>query len=88
MKIRINMDEGWRFWPEYPGDFLYDNYGRGQPMTLEVPNEFIERYNTAYREFQVIHSKMEELYRLQQGLDHNEKEIASLNVKRLIEPTL
>lgn len=44
-------------------------------MTLEVPDEFIREFEDAWKKFQKLHSELEEMYRLQEGLSYVEPSV-------------
>ena len=92
VKVRMNVDEGWWFWPEdeFPSDAelqeLLDSLGedRDNPTfggetlgefvvrtsrpSIEIPQELFDEYKAAYERFCLVHSQMEQLYRVQQGM--------------------
>lgn len=78
VKVRIDMDEGWRWWPvtEAKRDAhelamgLEPDLARAirQPMTLEVDKELLDRYEAAYAQMRPLQEALENLYRVQQGL--------------------
>ena len=84
MKIRMVIDEGWYFCPNYPG-LPFHQSDPDRPATMEIPDELIERYNTAFQEFRNIHSIMEELYRLQEGMSVTQSILEGIDVKILNE---
>jgi hypothetical protein len=78
-KVRIEMDEGWRWWPIT--EAMRDAYETAmgfepdlarqlrQPMTLDVDQDLIDRYTTAYVAYRELQDQLEQLYRVQQGID-------------------
>jgi hypothetical protein len=78
VKIRVDMEEGWQWWPvtevqraTYEDAMGFDEALRRQlrrPMTLEVDQELVDRYEAAYKALQPIKEALEQLYRVQEGL--------------------
>lgn len=67
VKIHVDMDESWLFWPVYEGCQQY-RWSLPKTPTLEVPVALVEEYERASAAYFSIRDKMEALYRVQQGL--------------------
>lgn len=77
-QVRIEMDEGWRWWPDtVPAQTaMEDAMGLSdetrrilrRPMTLDVPDEMLARYKRVYAEYRQLQTELEQLYRVQEGL--------------------
>jgi hypothetical protein len=79
VKIRIDMDEGWRWWPvtEAKRDAYETAMGLEpdltklirKPMTLTVDQALVDRYEAAYQEYRTLQEQLEQLYRVQEGIE-------------------
>ena len=65
VKIYVEMDEGWRWWPVTEQDEMRQYWSK--PMSMEVPDELVTEYKTAYEAYWTVQEKLEALYRVQQG---------------------
>jgi hypothetical protein len=78
IKIRIEMDEGWVWWPvtetqraEYEKAMGFDaalSLATRRPLTMEVDQDFITRYEAVYAAYREMRGALEQLYRVQEGL--------------------
>jgi hypothetical protein len=78
VKIRVDMEEGWQWWPvtevrqaEYEDAMGFEEALRRQlrkPMTLEVDEELVQRYQAVYKAHRELQEALENLYRIQEGL--------------------
>jgi len=66
-KVRIEMDEGYRWWPVTIAEQTA-NAAIRYPMTLEVPDDLLVRYKQAYTQYRQLQVELEQLYRVQVGL--------------------
>jgi hypothetical protein len=70
MKVVIEMDEGWRWWPideQNPGWYRIDTKIEDRKVAIEITEEMYERYKRVSAEYFEIQEQMEHLYRHQQG---------------------
>lgn len=68
-RIYVDLDEGFTFYPVYEGSVHHHEWMVGKPFKLEVSQELIDEYETAAKAFSIVREKMEQLYRVQQGLE-------------------
>lgn len=85
IKVRIDMDEGWMWWPivKFPdaehleehlkelGDDedLKEFVRKKETPSMEVPPELLAEYLEASQRYFAINKKLEQLYRIQEGLE-------------------
>lgn len=62
IEARIDMDECWAFWP------VTDPTIR-KPATIRIPVELVTEYTRVQQQYRELQGKMEQLYRVQEGLD-------------------
>ena len=65
VKVFIDMDQGFRWWPVLETDPIHELWKRD--MTMEIPEELLREYNIAYTLYSVVQDKLEALYRIQNG---------------------
>lgn len=65
IKVYIEMDEGWRWWPVTEDDPAREYFSK--PMTMEVSEELLAEYKTAYDAYRAVQMKLEALFRAQEG---------------------
>lgn len=67
--VYIDLEENWIFWPVYEGSIHYREWmGSKKLFTMTVDRTLIEEYNVKYAAFAAVKEKMEQLYRVQNGL--------------------
>jgi hypothetical protein len=66
VKVYIEMDQGWDWWPALENDTNHPSWER--EMTMEIPDTLLLEYYTAFRAFQDVQEKLETLYRIQEKL--------------------
>ena len=67
-KIYVDMDEHWVFWPVVAGSET-DYEWRLKKPTMEVSQSLIDEFEVASAAMRIIRDKLEQLYRVQEGLD-------------------
>jgi len=65
-KVRIEMDEGFNWFPVSEDSPLLHAYGRS--TTMDVPEALILEYQEAVERWTTVQEKLEQLYRVQEGL--------------------
>ena len=66
VKVFIEMDEGWSWWPVASGS---DNFFGDVPPTLEISDELLEEFKSVESRWYDLQAKLEQLYRIQEGLE-------------------
>ena len=66
--IYVDMDEVFTFYPVYDGSIHHHEWMGRKPFKLEVDQALIDEYEVASRAFSAVREKMEQLYRVQEGL--------------------
>jgi hypothetical protein len=74
VKVFIDMDQGFRWWPVMEDDPIHAYWHRD--MTLEITNELMAEYKTAYEAYQAVQEKLEALYRIQNGYEPHPSQVA------------
>jgi hypothetical protein len=73
VKVYIEIDEGWRWWPVTEQDPVHQ-YGP-KSMSMEVPQELLTEYNIANTLYQNVQEKLEALYRVQEGMNPHPNQV-------------
>lgn len=68
-KIRIEMDESFRWWPVTEEENQWRTGGRVFVPTFEIDETFLAKYRALHREYQDLQEQFEQLYRIERGLD-------------------
>lgn len=72
MKVVIEMEQGWHWWPideADPGPLLLGVSKTWGQRSIEIDQEVFERYKRVSAEHQQLQELFEHLYRHQQGLE-------------------
>jgi hypothetical protein len=67
-QIYVDMDDGFTFYPVYEGSVHHHDWMVRKPFKLEVDQALIDEFEAASRAFSLAREKMEQLYRVQEGL--------------------
>lgn len=67
VQIYVELDEGWQFYPVYKDSPQY-GWMSHRPFKLEVDQALIDEYEAAAKAFGAVREKLEQLYRVQEGL--------------------
>jgi hypothetical protein len=68
-RIYVDLDEGFTFYPVYAGSVHHHEWMVGKPFKLEVSRALLDEYEAAAKAFSDVREKMEQLYRVQEGLE-------------------
>lgn len=68
-QIYVDMDDGWQFYPVYKGSVHHHEWMVRKPFKLEVDQALIDEYVAASAAYFAVREKMEQLYRVQEGLE-------------------
>lgn len=72
MKVVIEMDDGWRWWPvdeENPGWNRIDRALKTRKAAVEVDPEWFAQYQRVNAQYYKMQEQLEHLYRHQEGLE-------------------
>lgn len=76
MKVYIDMDSGFRWWPvsatrdlSYLPEEYHQCIREREKPTMEVPDELVAEYTRISTEYSLMQEKLEQLYRIQRSLD-------------------
>ena len=67
-QIYVDLDECWMFYPVYEGSVHHYPWMVRKPFKLEVEQALLDEYEAASRAFSEVRNKIEQLYRVQEGL--------------------
>jgi hypothetical protein len=67
-QIYVDLDESFVFYPVYEGSPHHHDWMVRKPFRLEVDQALIDEYEAASRAFSAVREKLEQLYRVQEGL--------------------
>ena len=67
-QIYVDLDEVFMFYPVYVGSIHHKEWRTRKPFTLEVDQALIDEFETAAQAYSKVREKIEQLYRVQEGL--------------------
>jgi hypothetical protein len=74
VKVYIDMDQGFCWWPVLEDDPIHAMWKR--EMTMEVSAELLAEHKIAYEAYQAMQEKLEALYRIQNGYEPHPSQVA------------
>ena len=73
VKVYIDMDHSFRWWPIMENDPTHAYWRKD--MTFEVSAELLAEYNIAHTLYQNVQEKLEALYRIQTGYEPHPNQV-------------